>query len=440
MTILARTWLSNKCAKLIAHLKETIHDPEFLSRHRVTAADFTRNRLLTFPRLITFMINLVKGAIQDELDHFFKALEHNQLPERVVTKSAFSQARRKMIHTALVELNRRLVDFFYTHFDRKTWRGRRVLAIDGSIARIPTTDESVEYFGQWHSRKGESGPRARLSLLHDVLNNITLDALIAPKNQGERILAAKHLKHIRAVDLILLDRGYPAFWLFALILSTGADFCARASLTHWVDIDEFFRSGKPEARINLLPSPVSIARCRKLGLSANPLPVRLVRVTLDNGQPEILITSLLDAELYPHHVFRDLYHRRWGVEERYKALKSRLEIENFSGFGVEVAYQDFHAKIFSANLTAVLVGQAQGTVDNQNRHRIHQYKINFSQAISKMKDVIVLLFSEHGISEIIDKLWNLMIKTIEPVRRNRKSPRSDPNRSPRFHPRYKPTR
>ena len=88
------------------------------------------------------------------------------------------------------------------------------------------------------------------------------------------------------------------------------------------------------------------------------------------------------------------------MEERYKALKSRLEIENFSGFGVEVVYQDFHAKTFSANLTAVLVHQAQGTVDSQNLHRMHQYKINFSQAISKMKDVIVLLFSDHGIFEM----------------------------------------
>lgn len=386
------------------------------------------------------MINLVKGSIQDELDYFFKALKGDQLPERVVTKSAFSQARRKMIHTALVELNRRLVDFFYTHFKGKTWRGYRLLAIDGSIARIPRTDEAVEHFGHWRSRKGESGPRARLSLLQDVLNGITVDALIAPKSQGERILAAQHLNHIRAEDLILLDRGYPAFWLFTLILSTGAHFCARASLTHWVDIDEFFRSGKTEAWINLLPSPVSVTQCQRLGLSADPLPVRLIRVTLDNGEPEILITSLLDPELYQHHVFKELYHLRWGVEERYKALKSRLEIENFSGFGVEVAYQDFHAKIFSANLTALLVHQAQKTVDNQNRHSKHKYRINFTQAISKMKDAIVLLFTETGIPEIIDKLWSLMTKTIEPVRLNRKSPRPCPNRSPRFHPRYKPTR
>jgi len=395
---------------------------------------------LTFPRLITFIINLVKGSIQDELDHFFKALENYQLPERVVTKSAFSQARRKMIHTAMVELNRRLVDYFYANFVHQTWRGHRLLAVDGSIARIPSTDEAVEHFGRWHSRKAESGPRARLSLLHDVLNGITVDALIAPKSQGERILAARHLEHIKAQDLLLLDRGYPAFWLFALILFGGANFCVRASLTHWVDIDEFFRSGKPEAWINLLPSPASVMQCQRLGLPLSPLPVRLVRVTLDNGEPEVLITSLLDAELYPHDVFKNLYHRRWGVEERYKALKSRLEIENFTGFGVEVAYQDFHAKIFSANLTAVLVHQAQETVDYQTRHRKHQYQINFTQAISKMKDAIVRLFTETGISKIINILFNLMAKTIEPVRPNRKSQRTASNRSQRFHPCYKPTR
>jgi hypothetical protein len=30
-------------------------------------------------------------------------------------------------------------------------------------------------------------------------------------------------------DLLIDDRGYPAFWLFALHLSVGVDFCMRLS-------------------------------------------------------------------------------------------------------------------------------------------------------------------------------------------------------------------
>jgi hypothetical protein len=58
---------------------------------------------------------------------------------------------------------------------------------------------------------------ARISQMFDVLNQLTLDALIGPKAFGEREMAAEHFAHLCSGDLVLLDRGYPAFWLFALI-------------------------------------------------------------------------------------------------------------------------------------------------------------------------------------------------------------------------------
>ena len=64
----------------------------------------------------------------------------------------------------------------------------------------------------------------------DPLNRITTYALISPKNVGERDLAAAHFKNLTAQDLVLLDRGYPAFWIFKLILSKDAQFCVRISV------------------------------------------------------------------------------------------------------------------------------------------------------------------------------------------------------------------
>jgi hypothetical protein len=57
---------------------------------------------------------------------------------------------------------------------------------------------------------------------------------------------------------------------------------------------------------------------------------------------------------YPYELFRKLYHCRWQVEEDYKVLKAWLTMENFSGKSVLSIYQDFHAKIFSKNLTSIL--------------------------------------------------------------------------------------
>jgi hypothetical protein len=75
----------------------------------------------------------------------------------------------------------------------------------------------------------------------------------------------------------------------------------------------------------------SLRRCRKDGLSTESIKLRLVRVDLSTGTTEILITSLIDEATFPTSIFADLYQQRWDVEEDYKVMKSRLNIENFSG-------------------------------------------------------------------------------------------------------------
>ena len=70
----------------------------------------------------------------------------------------------------------------------------------------------------------------RASQLFDPLNRLSIDALISPKSIGERERAARHFQKLMPDDLlVLLDRGYPAYWLFNLILSLKAHFCVRVS-------------------------------------------------------------------------------------------------------------------------------------------------------------------------------------------------------------------
>jgi hypothetical protein len=51
-----------------------------------------------------------------------------------------------------------------------------------------------------------------------------------------------------------------------------------------------------------------------MGLDTSPLSLRLVRIELDSGEVEVLITSLTDSQTYPHDIFMDLYHKRWPVK------------------------------------------------------------------------------------------------------------------------------
>jgi len=64
---------------------------------------------------------------------------------------------------------------------------------------------------------------------------------------------------------------------------------------------------------------------------------------------------LSDTGKYPWAVFLDLYHSRWPVEEDYKTVKSRIELENFSGKFALSVYQDFHAKVLMKNIVSLFV-------------------------------------------------------------------------------------
>jgi hypothetical protein len=97
----------------------------------------------------------------------------------------------------------------------------------------------------------------------------------------------------------------------------------------------------------------------------------------------VLATSLLDETAFPTHLFKDLYHLRWGIEEQYKRAKCRVEIENFSGRTAQSVRQDFYAKIFAMNLTAILVWVAQAIADRLYAARRHAYRVNFANALAR---------------------------------------------------------
>jgi hypothetical protein len=52
------------------------------------------------------------------------------------------------------------------------------------------------------------------------------------------------------------------------------------------------------------------------------LTCRLIKIELENGDKEVLCTSLTDAQTYPYEEFEQLYHYRWNEEEAYKLLKA----------------------------------------------------------------------------------------------------------------------
>ncbi len=425
---------------LLTCIKQLLESEAFKERHRISEKSFSRKRTLTFPIVTLFLLNLVKRALQDELDEFFKVMRGGKIAERVVSKSAFSQARQKIGKEAFIELNQAQVAYFYEQGEPHRWHGLRLLAIDGSMSDLPKNESVSAHFGVWHPQSGGTCAKARVSQMFDVLNKITVDAIIAPKLEGERALAAKHLAHVRPDDLLLMDRGYPAFWLFAAILEQKAHFCGRLTVSEWKVAQEFVASGQLECEVLLHPRYEAKKKCKELDLCTDPIRVRLIRVELSTSEIEVLATTLLDRTQFPAPLFQGLYHLRWPVEEDYKVMKLRIEVENWSGKSVLAVYQEFHAAIFTKNLTAILAQPAQQEVAQQSQQKQYDYQINTTNLISKMKDTIVHLLRDTDILSLLQALWQQMLKTIEPIRPGRSFPRKKQVRRKRFAMTYKATR
>jgi IS4 transposase len=82
--------------------------------------------------------------------------------------------------------------------------------------------------------------------------------------------------------------------------------------------------------------------------------VRLVRVRLDSGEIEVLMTSLLDGKKYQVGDFKWLYGKRWGVETYLDRLKNQLEVERFSSKKLIGVEQDFYGVVFISTLESAL--------------------------------------------------------------------------------------
>ena len=166
--------------------------------------------------------------MQTELDNFFKVLQHKELSVNKVTKSAFSQARQKLNYQAFVELNHDQVDFFYNNFQYRKWHNYRLVAIDGSTCRLPYSKKIVDEYGVADtSETGTPIILSKLSQAYDMLNHIVIDAELTNYHVGEHELAQRHVNYLQEGDLLLFDRNYASFWLFALLLSKRIHFCAR---------------------------------------------------------------------------------------------------------------------------------------------------------------------------------------------------------------------
>lgn len=350
---------------------------------------------------------------------------------RSVTKGAFTKARAKLKYTAFTSLMDSSLKIFYRDAPVQKWEGFRVLAVDGSRLNLPNHQTIEDEFGPFVSESRQ----ARCSLLYDVVNLVPVDGQISSLSIGERQLLVKHMHQLQKGDLLLMDRGYPAQWLFSLLASKGVEFCARLSDYNWTVAADFAQSSNQQMNFTFKVAKKYHDLLKEHNVNPdNSLTIRMVKVVLDTGEVEILCSSLTDQQRFPIDLFADLYHRRWKAEEAFKMLKSRAELESFSGKTANAVLQDFHAKIFALSLCSMYALPIEQKVKREyqaDQTRKHARQINRTHALRATYELIVPAIIKQNFARLIDYFDDLIYKTTEIIRPNRKFPRK--HRPPKKH-------
>lgn len=139
--------------------------------------DFTRNRKLSFRKMVSFMLAMEGGTLTNEM------LKHLGCSAEIASTSAFVQQRGKINASTFPAL----FDLFTSKTDSpRLYKGLRLIAADGSDIQIPTNPSHTESF--FPSSNGKAPYNLlHLDAMYDLLRHTYLDAELHGKRAGNEI-------------------------------------------------------------------------------------------------------------------------------------------------------------------------------------------------------------------------------------------------------------
>lgn len=337
-------------------------DPEL----RLKKSAFTRNRKLGAVRILHMLLHRLSGPLQLELDAYYETLE-----ETPVSKQAFSKARANLNPAFVRKFADRIAEIHAQDPNAPTWNGMRLIAIDGTDIALENSAELKQVFGCSGSKKNAA--TALGSLAYGPLDHAIYDCQIAPYAADERDLAKLHMSRLLELglgnSLLLFDRWYPSVEFLYHTMSMGFSFVMRVRSKWNLQADAVKKEGW-----------ITISRLGK------DFSVRVLKVTLPNGETETLLTNLDEMQL-PLAQAAELYFKRWGIETAYDILKSKFQLENFSGKTVVSVLQDFYATVYLAGFAAICSAEADQLIAERDQDKKLKYnrKSNQNRSISKLR-------------------------------------------------------
>lgn len=421
-----------KTADISAVFRRKQKKVQFVDKHKIGVNSFTRKRKLGFDKIMTMIMKKSTKSLQNSLND----MQLDLGDEYTITNSAYTQARAKLNYTAFEEFACDSVEYFYKDGEYATYKGLKVLAVDGSVVTLPNSDDIKKEFNPMKVRcqikeYEKDVVQARVSCLFDVLNNIAIDSSITNKNKSddndiaaydERTLASNHLKYCNMQDLVIMDRGYPSYELFAQAYKkTNVLFRLRRNI--FSKAKSLFSSHCEKKDIIL---EINAPKYLKDELRNKNIPtkmkIRFIQVILDNGEIEVLCTNILNNDILKTSDFKELYAKRWGIETYYDLIKNRLYLENFTGLTALAVKQDFFATIFLTNYESAMTYDLNEDLEDKTKDNKYVQKVNKAVSFNVIKHkVFDLFYGNKPLDEMLEHMEKLFLMNTITIRPYRKS-------------------
>ncbi|MGA2066263.1 MAG: IS4 family transposase [Thermoguttaceae bacterium] len=247
------------------------------------------------------------------------------------------------------------------------WLGRHVKVGDGTTLLTPDTEANQAQWPQARTQKpGVGFPILRMVVLLSLATAALCGLAFGPykgKQTGEPALLRELLERFQRGDVFLGDCAYCAYFLLALLLARGVDVVTRQHQGRRTD----FRSGQ---RLGNADHAVVWQRPQRptwmdegtYATIPETLAVRELKVRVDvpgfRVRELVVVTTLTDAERYPHEELVRLFRLRWHVELHLRDIKTSLHLDDLRGKTPETVRREIWGHWLAYNLIRKVTAQA----------------------------------------------------------------------------------
>lgn len=277
---------------------------------------------------------------------------------RTVASSALTQARTRLGPDPMEWLFLRSAEEWANHSaDADRWRGLALYGVDGTTLRVADSVENRAHFGSHNSGRHDGGRDERISgypLMRVVVLMALRSHLLAAASFGafaidERRYAKSLWGTVPDRSLVLVDRNYLDAGVLIPLTTTGAE-------RHWMTRAKSTTAYKLIRRLGTGDELVEFEVSREARRKDPSLPThfdaRAIRYQRKGFKPQLLLTSLVDAERFPAAELRMLYHERWEIELGFGEIKTDMleRLETIRSKAPKAVAQEMWGLLIAYNL------------------------------------------------------------------------------------------